>query len=224
MIWPYKTYRLNLAQTIILFALAGFLLIFFSQKIIKYQNQSSLFDEQIQALQKQNTHLQNELHSQTQQWRVIHTLNQMTSGNMALIHQKALTEKILPLAKNYNLDPILILSIVYVESRGKMVTSNMGAKGMMQLQTRTAKVIASRLGYNSQEKFKLNDPSTNIELGTLYFISLLKQYKNVNIALAAYNRGESYVNNALEHNHKIPLGYAHEVIQTYNRFLRDLGG
>jgi hypothetical protein len=222
MIWPYKTYRLNLAQTITLFALAGFLLIYFSQKIIKHQNHSSALDEQIQTLQKQNTQLHNELNSQTQQWRVIHTLNQMTSGKMALVHQKALSEKILPLAKNYNLDPILILSIVYVESRGKLVTSNKGAKGMMQIQTRTAKVIATRLGYHPKEKFHLNDPAVNIELGTLYFITLLKQYKNINIALAAYNRGESYVNNALEHNHKIPLGYAHEVIQTYNRFLRDL--
>jgi soluble lytic murein transglycosylase-like protein len=86
----------------------------------------------------------------------------------------------------YALDPNLIATIIYVESRGNVLAvSPRGAKGLMQL---TPAVY---------EKYDVGDPfdiEQNISVGTAYLAFLLKKFDgNLEHALAAYNCGPTRV-------------------------------
>ena len=85
----------------------------------------------------------------------------------------------------------LILAVIRQESEfDSKAHSHAGARGMMQLMTYTAKLVAkqAKLGY-SKSKLK-NDPNYNIQLGSYYLSGLLEEYEgSYPFALAAYNAG-----------------------------------
>ena len=89
-------------------------------------------------------------------------------------------------AAQYELDPLLIRSIIATESAfDPKAVSVKGARGLMQLMPATA----AKLGvYNSF------DPDQNIRGGTKHFRSLLDKFENdLELSLAAYNAGENLV-------------------------------
>lgn len=85
-----------------------------------------------------------------------------------------------------NVDPLLILSLMRQESAfNKNARSGAGARGLMQVMPRTARMIAS-----VRSSANLFDPSVNIGVGTKYFVKRLAQYDgDVELTLAAYNAG-----------------------------------
>ena len=89
----------------------------------------------------------------------------------------------------------LILAVIRQESEfDQMANSYVGAQGLMQLMTYTAKLVAkqSNLPY-SKRKLK-SDPFYNIKLGSYYLASLLEQYEgSYPFALSAYNAGPKRV-------------------------------
>jgi soluble lytic murein transglycosylase len=97
-------------------------------------------------------------------------------------------------ANDKNLDPALIASVIYVESRFRDQTSHAGAKGLMQLMPSTADYIASKSGGTQFVQGDLADPQINIAYGSWYLRYLLDHYNgNTILALAAYNAGEGKV-------------------------------
>ncbi len=90
--------------------------------------------------------------------------------------------------------PELVLAVIRQESEfDKDATSYVGARGLMQLMTYTAKLVAkqAKLTYS---KNKLNDPDYNIKLGSYYLAGLLEDYEgSYPFALAAYNAGPKRV-------------------------------
>ena len=92
-------------------------------------------------------------------------------------------------------DQALILAVIRQESEfDSKANSYAGAKGMMQLMTYTAKVVAkeAKLGYS---KSKLTqDPEYNIKLGSHYLAGLILEYDgSYPFAIAAYNAGPKRV-------------------------------
>ena len=86
-------------------------------------------------------------------------------------------------------DPI-VQSIIYQESRGKLgQKSRAGAVGLMQLKTAAAKDMGV--------KDRL-DPEQNLSGGARYYESLLKQFGDEELALAAYNWGMGNVDKKLK--------------------------
>jgi len=89
----------------------------------------------------------------------------------------------------------LVLAIIRQESEfDQKANSSAGAKGMMQLMTYTAKLVAkqAKLPY-SKSKLTTN-PNYNIKLGSYYFTGLLEDYEgSYPFALAAYNAGPKRV-------------------------------
>jgi len=89
----------------------------------------------------------------------------------------------------------LVLAVIRQESEfDPKANSAVGAKGMMQVMTYTAKSIAkqAKLPY-SKSKLK-SDPNYNIKLGSFYLSSLLEEYEgSYPFALAAYNAGPKRV-------------------------------
>ena len=89
----------------------------------------------------------------------------------------------------------IILAITRQESEfDPKANSYAGAKGMMQLMTYTAKLVAKQMKEPYSKSKLTSDPEYNIRLGTYYFNSLLNEYKEVYpFAIAAYNAGPKRV-------------------------------
>ena len=89
----------------------------------------------------------------------------------------------------------LVLAVIRQESEfDQNANSAVGAKGMMQLMTYTAKLIAktAKLPYVKSKLKK--DPKYNIKLGSYYLTGLLEEYEgSYPFALAAYNAGPKRV-------------------------------
>ncbi|MCB9555526.1 MAG: lytic transglycosylase domain-containing protein [Deltaproteobacteria bacterium] len=94
-------------------------------------------------------------------------------------------------AARHGVDPNLVLGVIYVESRfDPQARSHVGARGLMQLMPRTAASLAKQLGYDD---YRITDPRFNIDAGTYYLGYLLRRFKRIDVALAAYNAGPSRI-------------------------------
>ena len=91
--------------------------------------------------------------------------------------------------------PELVLAVIRQESEfDQKAHSYAGARGMMQLMTYTAKLVAkqSKLPYSKSRL--TTDPNYNIKLGSYYLAGLLEEYEgSYPFALAAYNAGPKRV-------------------------------
>jgi Rod binding domain-containing protein len=88
-------------------------------------------------------------------------------------------------AAETNLDSALIASVIHAESGGNpKAISPAGAKGLMQLVDSTAQQ------YGVVDSF---DPGENIRAGSRFLKHLMDRYKDVRLALAAYNAGPGNV-------------------------------
>lgn len=97
-------------------------------------------------------------------------------------------------ARDKNLDPALIAAVIYRESKFRDVTSDAGAKGLMQILPETAHFIARKSGGTEFEQGDLANPQINISYGSWYLRYLLDRYDgNTVAAVAAYNAGHARV-------------------------------
>ncbi len=88
-------------------------------------------------------------------------------------------------AKRYGVEAALVHALVKVESNyNPTAVSRAGAIGLMQLMPDTA----AEYGVDSSDA--LYDPAVNVNAGTRHLKRLLRKYKNISQALAAYNAGE----------------------------------
>lgn len=89
-----------------------------------------------------------------------------------------------------DLDPLIVISLIRQESAfNPLATSRVGAKGLMQLMPATAKRFNRKIKVSH-----LNDPKTNVILGTKYLKLLLTRFDgNLIYALASYNAGENRI-------------------------------
>lgn len=100
-------------------------------------------------------------------------------------------ENIIKHSKDNSLDPYLVMSIIWVESKFKPeATSRKNAKGLMQIIPSTGQWIAEQLDHEDYEEELLYDPDINIKFGSWYFAYLLRVFDgDVELAIAAYNGG-----------------------------------
>ena len=85
----------------------------------------------------------------------------------------------------------LVLSVIRQESEFDLkANSSAGARGMMQLMTYTAKLVAKQAKLPYTKSRLTTDPEYNIKLGSYYLAGLLEEYEgSYPFALAAYNAG-----------------------------------
>ncbi|MBS4537199.1 lytic transglycosylase domain-containing protein [Clostridium sp. D2Q-11] len=106
---------------------------------------------------------------------------------------------ILIYSDKYNIDPNLIASIIDVESNfNEEAVSPKGAIGLMQILPETAKWIAEQNDMKEYEDWMLYKPDINIKMGVWYVDNLLMQFKDLDLALAAYNGGSGNVTKWLQ--------------------------
>lgn len=126
-------------------------------------------------------------------------------------------------ADKHNIDPVLVVSLIYVESSfNRKALSNKNARGLMQLLPDTAEYIKRKSRKDVEDPKDLYDVETNIKLGIAYLDYLITKTKgNVEYALIAYNMGPGNLNKALKRN-KLPKTYSDKVLAEYNRLVKEV--
>jgi soluble lytic murein transglycosylase len=102
-------------------------------------------------------------------------------------------------ASRTNIDPSLVLGIIRQESAfEEKARSKANARGLMQILPSTGRKLSRQARITRFNTKKLYDVETNIMLGTRFLAYLLQQYGKSELALAAYNAGDSRVDRWLK--------------------------
>jgi len=108
-------------------------------------------------------------------------------------NRKRFSADINRIAAKHRLEPALLHAVISAESSyNPWAVSPKGAMGLMQLMPGTAKRFGVRNAY---------DPVANMQGGARYLRWLIDRFKNVRLAVAAYNAGEGAVQ---KYGNKIP--------------------
>lgn len=111
-------------------------------------------------------------------------------------------------SEEYNVDPLLVLSVIKGESGFKPnAESNKGAKGLMQIMDSTGKWISEEIGIENFTPDMLFDEETNIRLGCWYLSNLEGEFGSLDLILAAYNAGSGHVTSWLQDERYSDNGY-----------------
>jgi soluble lytic murein transglycosylase-like protein len=116
------------------------------------------------------------------------------------------------IAHDLKASPDLVIAVIWIESHFKAeATSQVGAKGLMQIMPKTRKALLTQMkNYNEIVSKYLNQGLSykeleDIILGTYYLNDLKKQFKgNTELAIVAYNMGPTWVRKQLRRN--FPVG------------------
>ena len=115
-------------------------------------------------------------------------------------------------AVKYGYDPYFILSIVKVESSfDPHAVSPVGAMGLMQIMPYVGKYLAEEKGMELKDISQLFNINTNLDLGVYYLRFLHRYYKNIRMALLAYNMGPGNLNFFLTRG-KFPDNNYHDLV------------
>ena len=156
----------------------------------------------------------------------------------AIAYPDAFRELVVRYTKGSPVEPELLQALMREESAlDPKALSWAGAVGLTQLMLPTAREVARALRIRAPTAQQLQDPSTNIQLGSAYLARLLQRFDgNVAFALASYNAGEGAVSRWRSSRpeseldrwvEEIPLsetrGYVKRVLRSWNTY-RLLGG
>jgi len=135
----------------------------------------------------------------------------------SLLSKKDIKELVKRYSKQYGVDYSLVLAILEVESNfDPYAVSHAGAQGLMQIMPITQREL---------EIYSPYDPEENLQGGIKYLKRLLDKYKDIKLALAAYNAGPG----AVDSYGGIPpfketRRYVREVLNRYNRLKKKVMG
>ena len=115
------------------------------------------------------------------------------------------------------------MAVIHVESSGRtLAVSPVGALGLMQIMPPTGKELALRHGIPWKGPDTLLDPFVNVKLGVAYLRKLTDRYKDVSVALAAYNWGPGRIDSRLRAGEGVPSLYPNRVMQVYTTTKREI--
>ena len=86
----------------------------------------------------------------------------------------------------YDVDPVLVMAVIHVESSFDINAYNDGCVGLMQLNERFSGYYMDGAGISD-----LYDPEQNLKAGIWHLSVMLERYDTVEMALMAYNCGEA---------------------------------
>jgi len=130
----------------------------------------------------------------------------------------ALARTIVDEARAFDLDPMLVMAVIQVESAGyHMAVSPVGAMGLMQLLPATGEELALKHGVEWRGPDTLFDPFVNVRLGTAYLRWLSDRYQNVHVALAAYNWGPGRIDRRIRRGDTVPARYKDAVLKVLDK-------
>ena len=118
----------------------------------------------------------------------------------------------------YKLDYRLVLAVIKIESNFRHdAVSNRGARGLMQIKPSLAKYIAKGAGISCSGRDCLGEPENNIKLGVYHLSQLMEDFKDMAIALHAYNAGPAKVRGKLFKDKEPKNKFANHVLSEYRK-------
>lgn len=119
-----------------------------------------------------------------------------------IFYPKSYEEFVSMYSDEYGVDENLVFAVIKAESNFQEdAVSHKDALGLMQIMKETAEDVARKynieIDFNNSEREILN-VQNNIKIGTKYLAVLLEKYKNIEVAVAAYNAGIGTVDNWIE--------------------------
>jgi soluble lytic murein transglycosylase-like protein len=132
------------------------------------------------------------------------------------LNSTALSQHIAAVSSDYNIDPLLVLSIIKTESSfNPKAKSGVGAIGLMQVMPIVVKDAGHAANVHTNQE--LWNPTQNVKLGTHYFSKLMKRYNNnLRNALTAYNMGPTALNRLLKKKASFNTSYYQKVMKNYS--------
>ena len=120
-------------------------------------------------------------------------------------------------AKKYGLDPLLVASVIFVESHYRAdAISSKNAVGLMQIMEGTALDMAAEGGTVDFKLELLNEPRINLDFGCRYLKQVLERFDgDIVLALAAYNAGPGNVRKWLQKAEELHIIESREVITRF---------
>jgi soluble lytic murein transglycosylase len=121
-------------------------------------------------------------------------------------------------SKKYDLDYRLILAIMKVESNFRNdAVSRRGARGLMQIQPASARIIARESGVEVKGAKCLHEPEKNIQIGVSYLSKLRGMFDNIVSALHAYNAGPGKVKKPVSEERAKTTSFTRKVMSEYRQ-------
>jgi hypothetical protein len=135
---------------------------------------------------------------------------------LANVTKEELAEVIYEEALRYNQDPKFILALIAIESSFRnWSVSKRGAKGLMQIMPYVAQSLAQEMGIEWSGDRTLFNPFLNIKMGIYYLSQLILDFEDMELALAAYNYGPTYIKSLMEKKERIPIHYYQRILTAY---------
>jgi len=118
---------------------------------------------------------------------------QLSKEEALIVYPIAYEEEIVQAAVRFGIDRYLFFALIRRESAfDKNIVSHAGAVGLTQLMPATAEDVARRIDLAEPD---LTNPEQNALLGAFFMADLMRRFKSVPRALAAYNAGPTRIRN-----------------------------
>jgi hypothetical protein len=154
-------------------------------------------------------------HRQETIQEILSVLEKHRTG-LASVTKEELAEVIYEEAIRYNHDPRFIMALIFAESEfWNWAVSEKGAKGLMQIMPYVAQPIAQQMGIEWMGDKTLFNPFLNVRIGIYYLSQLILDFRDLRLAMTAYNYGPTYVKSLLEKKERIPFTYYHRLLSIY---------
>lgn len=141
-------------------------------------------------------------------------------------------EYVLKYAKAYDIDPDIVWAVIKTESDfDPNATSNVGARGLMQIMEDTCQWIKTKLDDDTTTFEQMYDPETNIRFGSFFISYLYREFGSYETAIAAYHAGRGAAGQWLKNEEyskdgvtldKIPIDdteyYVYKVMSCYEMY------
>lgn len=137
---------------------------------------------------------------------------------------RKISEQILNVAEEYDIDPLLILAVIKTESNFRpKIVSYAGAIGLMQVKPIVVREVGDANHLMKRSPYSLlTDPEMNIEIGVRYLDYLRKRFGNDWFhILSAYNMGPTFVDRLQRRQRLPPNRYYRKVMRAYHTFRRN---
>lgn len=116
-------------------------------------------------------------------------------------------------ARRFDLDPLLLLAVALQESSCRPdAVGPRGSRGLLQLQTPTAREVARRHGIEWRGEAGLFDPDTSLLIGAAHLSDLYRELGGWDSALAAYNLGRGRYRRLQRVRGAVDSAYAEQVL------------
>lgn len=162
----------------------------------------------------------------------VHFVSEIIGRSNRTADKKELALSIVSESMRADIDPLFIAAVVKSESTFRSsVTSNKGARGLMQLLPQTAKFTELKLIPVAHDTRRASTRSLhhidyNLQLGIAYLKHLQELFSgNKELALIAYNWGPGNLLNALKNRSHIPQEtreYAKKILKNHKLWQREL--